>query len=169
MKASRSRWDLGSHYLKVTASDHSVSTDAFFAIHVTEDIPDPIRIVRPGSDTSFHQPDTVHVIVEANSFGGDDPSYIRVINSEISFDKFRLGYDSENLWGPGFNVLANGNDKVEITLKDFTGFAAWDKIQFRPNGNADEALFVDPYVNEAGGIGPDWKKNHNPNLGFFKS
>ncbi|MCX6278167.1 MAG: T9SS type A sorting domain-containing protein [Bacteroidetes bacterium] len=82
------------------------------------------------------------------------PDHLLVTNALTGYRKLKLGYSPTSLYSPLLNVIAGGNNMLEITLRDVAGNADWSKIQFRPSGLG--TLCVLPYVNAAGGVGKDW-------------
>ncbi len=89
-----------------------------------------ITIVNPTTGTNFEAPADIQVDAELS----DQKAYL-LVTSVPGYRKLKLGYDSVNIYHATKNVIAGGNNKLEITLKDFDGNADWTKIQIRPNGS----------------------------------
>jgi len=105
-----------------------------------------IAIVNPISGSNFDAPADIRVDAELS----DQKAYL-LITSVPGYRKLKLGYDSVNIYHATKNVIAGGNNKLEITLRDFDGNADWTKIQVRPNGSIATPVALAPYVNQAGG------------------
>ncbi|WP_028982414.1 choice-of-anchor Q domain-containing protein [Sporocytophaga myxococcoides] len=105
-----------------------------------------ISIINPVSGANFDAPANIRVDAELS----DQKAYL-LITSVPGYRKLKLGYDSVNIYHVTKNVIAGGNNKLEITLKDFDGNADWTKIQVRPNGSLAAPVALAPYVNQAGG------------------
>ncbi len=105
-----------------------------------------ITIVNPTTGTNFEAPADIKVDAELS----DQKAYL-LVTSVPGYRKLKLGYDSVNIYHATRNVIAGGNNKLEITLKDFDGNADWTKIQVRPNGSITNPVALAPYINQAGG------------------
>lgn len=105
-----------------------------------------ISIVNPVSGANFDAPADIKVDAELS----DQKAYL-LITSVPGYRKLKLGYDSVNIYHATKNVIAGGNNKLEITLKDFDGNSDWTKIQVRPNGSVANPVTLAPYVNQVGG------------------
>ena len=84
------------------------------------------------------------------------PDYLKVINNQTGFRKLKLGYTPGNIYGPGQNVIAGGNNTLEIVLKDFSNIADWSKIRIRPMGIG--SLTLAPYMASAQTLENGWKR-----------
>ncbi|GIV35221.1 MAG: hypothetical protein KatS3mg031_2756 [Chitinophagales bacterium] len=73
------------------------------------------------------------------------PPYLRVVNSQKSWRKLKLGYDPNTLW-INQNVIAGGNNQVCITLRDAMGNAQWNRIQIRPQTASSSGPALSNYV-----------------------
>ncbi|GAL87475.1 cadherin domain-containing protein [Sporocytophaga myxococcoides] len=78
-----------------------------------------------------------------------------IINNTSGYKKLKIGFDSTGLYQGSRNVLAGGNTKLEITLKDFNGNTEWNKLQIRPNGNGINQIPLSKYI-PIGGIGNEF-------------
>jgi hypothetical protein len=113
-----------------------------------------ITITSPTAGSTFTAPATITITASVNGTGTG--AYLRVMNPSGGYRKIKLGYDPTSIYRGSQNVVASGNNKLEIVLKDFTGTADWTKIQIRPNGSTVHPLALAPYVTAAGGIGSDF-------------
>ncbi|MBO9702854.1 MAG: T9SS type A sorting domain-containing protein [Sporocytophaga sp.] len=105
-----------------------------------------ISIVNPVSGANFDAPADIKVDAELSN----QKAYL-LITSVPGYRKLKLGYDSVNIYHATKNVIAGGNNKLEITLRDFDGNADWTKIQIRPNGSTANPVALAQYINQAGG------------------
>lgn len=105
-----------------------------------------ITIVNPTTGTNFEAPADIQVDAELS----DQKAYL-LITSVPGYRKLKLGYDSVNIYHATKNVIAGGNNQLEITLRDFDGNADWTKIQVRPNGSIANPVALAPYISQAGG------------------
>ncbi|MBO9702850.1 MAG: T9SS type A sorting domain-containing protein [Sporocytophaga sp.] len=110
-----------------------------------------VRITNPLSNASFDANSDIQI----NAQLSDDVPYL-LVNSVAGYKKLKLGYDSIGIYHANKNVLSGGNNKLEITLKDFNGNADWTKIQVRPNGSTVNPVALAPYVNQVGGVGAEF-------------
>lgn len=78
-----------------------------------------------------------------------------IIKNTSGYKKLKIGFDSTGLYQGSRNVLAGGNTKLEITLKDFNGNTEWNKLQIRPNGNGINQIPLSKYI-PIGGIGNEF-------------
>ena len=83
------------------------------------------------------------------------PANMLVTNSMTGYRKLKFGFSPTSLYSPLLNVIAGGNNILEITLRDVTGSADWSKIQVRPVGLG--SLCLQSYVNAVGGVDQNWK------------
>lgn len=70
--------------------------------------------------------------------------YLHINNTEAGYYKIKFGYDDLYIYGQEQNVVAGGNDTLEIVLKSFGSQAPWDKILIRPS--AVGSLSLDKYI-----------------------
>ncbi|MBO9702849.1 MAG: T9SS type A sorting domain-containing protein [Sporocytophaga sp.] len=111
-----------------------------------------VKITNPISNTSF----TANSDIQIDAQLSDDVAYL-LVNSVAGYRKLKLGYDSIDIYHTNKNLLAGGNNKLEITLKDFNGNADWTKIQVRPNSRTINPVTLAPYITLAGGVGSEFK------------
>jgi len=106
-----------------------------------------ITITNPLSGASFSAPADITVEAELS----DEKAYL-LVTSVPGYRKLKLGYDSLHIYHAIKNVIAGGNDKLEITLRDFDGNTDWTKIQVRPNGSTVNPVSLAPYISLAGDV-----------------
>jgi hypothetical protein len=96
-----------------------------------------------------------NLLLQADVIGAipNEVSYLKISNTLPGYRKLKLGYDPANIYASGQNVLLDGNDTLEIVMKETTGFTNWSKIRLRPN--AIGSLSLAGYVNQASDI-TDW-------------
>ncbi len=81
------------------------------------------------------------------------PPYLKMVNPSASYRKMRLGYGTTGLFSPKFNVIADGNNQVCITLKEANGTVQWNKIKVKPQGAGSPAVYLGTYVTANPGTG----------------
>ncbi len=85
--------------------------------------------------------------------GGNEPSYLKIINPSMSWRKLKLGYAPNSLWNPRIDVTASGNTQICITLRVPNGVADWSKIEIRPQGSSNALVILSNYIQQPI---PDW-------------
>ena len=113
-----------------------------------------ITITSPANGAEFEVPAVVNFTAEAEGLIPGEPAHLKVVNNQPGYRKLKLGNNPDILYSPSVNVIGPGNDKVEITLKDFSGNAQWSKIRFRPT--AKGSLNLSSYIAQVGGNANDW-------------
>lgn len=125
---------------------------------------------------SLSSPKTNDTVTLHNAFKihadilGATPSqtaYLSVVNQSSGYLKLKLGYDPVNIYAPGKNVIAGGNNKLLITLKNESGFSNWSKLRLRPKSLG--SLNLQSYVDAVGGITNEWKTIEIPLSDFDSS
>lgn len=152
----------GSHQLKAVASSRlgltAESATVSFMVETPPVAASPlgIALTSPQNNTQYYLPTdlTLEAVVSGEVLPG--PDYLKVVNNQTGFRKLKLGYTPGNIYGPGQNVIAGGNNKLEIVLKDFNNTADWSKIRIRPSGIG--LLNLAPYMASAQDLGNGWKK-----------
>ncbi len=124
-------------------------------VTVLSQLPGSFSVALTSSHDSLEAPANITLDAVISGIQQIIPDHLLVINNQTGYRKLKLGYHKTNLYSPGVNVIAGGNTMMEITLRDVNGNADWSKIQIRPAGIGSLCLL--PYVNNAGGIGTDWK------------
>ncbi|MGC8865998.1 MAG: hypothetical protein ACP5O2_09800 [Bacteroidales bacterium] len=115
-----------------------------------------ITLTSPQNNTQYYLPTSLNLVAEVSGEVLPGPDYLKVVNNQTGYRKLKLGYTPGNIYGPGQNVIAGGNNILEIVLKDFSNTADWSKIRIRPNGKG--LLNLAPYMANAQDLGNGWKK-----------
>ncbi len=114
-----------------------------------------VNITSPVSGTSCLAPLNLPVKIDYTGAVEPGPDYLNVINSLTGFVKLKMGYSPTSFTSPKQNVIAGGNDTIELVIRNYGGPVDWSKIRFRPSGIGFVTL--DTYANKVGGIGNEWK------------
>jgi chitodextrinase/predicted esterase len=85
-------------------------------------------------------------------------SYLKINCPDNSYRKLKLGYGTNSLSNPTNNVIASGNNKLEIILKQVTPVINWSKIQIRPQGNGTTPITIGNYISSAQSMGNGYIK-----------
>ncbi len=126
----------------------------FFNLYSFQGISQEVQLLSP------HQGDTVlfgeSLMMEASAEGviPGTPAFLRVIDNADGYRKLKFGNNPNSVYGPAQNVMASGNNTLKITLRDVLGSAQWNRIKLRPNASGN--LYLNQYVDAAGGVGGDW-------------
>lgn len=136
-------------------------------VTVISQLPGTFSVNLTSGNDSLEAPATITLDANISGIQQLIPDHLLVINNQSGYRKLKLGYHKTNLYSPGVNVIAGGNTMMEITLRDVNGNADWSKIQIRPSGIGSLCLL--PYINNAGGIGTDWKTITIPLTDFDNS
>jgi hypothetical protein len=123
-----------------------------------------IKWQSPQPAQSFALGEYIQLLPETGTF---DPAYWSIENSQNGWVKFKWGYDAKNLWTPPQNVIAGGNNTLEIVLKDISGTADWSKIRLHPQGNANAPLSLSKYIKTGENLGKGWIKINIPLADFY--
>lgn len=113
-----------------------------------------IQISEPQENTSYEIPASVNIEANVDDVIPGEPVHLKVINNQSGYRKLKIGNNPLSLYSPAINVIATGNDKLEITLRDVSGTAEWSKIRFRPKSKG--SLNLSSYVENAGGDISNW-------------
>nr|NQU92621.1 hypothetical protein [Bacteroidota bacterium] len=128
----------------------------FFALSSLTTYSQNIQLVQPAENEEFTLPAPINMLAEVDGVIPGQPIHLKVISNQTGYRKLKIGNNPTSLYSPKINVIGAGNDKVEITLQDFSGTVNWSKIRFRPQ--AQGSLNVAPYVDVAGGATDGWVK-----------
>ncbi|MCF8373937.1 MAG: T9SS type A sorting domain-containing protein [Bacteroidales bacterium] len=103
-----------------------------------------VSIASPLNNDNFVAPLQLTIESEVSGLPSNEPTHLKVVNDQSGFRKLKLGYNPQNIYGPTNNVIAGGNDTLKITLKDFVGNAAWNKIRIKPSqtGTMNLAAYI---------------------------
>ncbi|MBN2237881.1 MAG: T9SS type A sorting domain-containing protein, partial [Bacteroidales bacterium] len=77
--------------------------------------------------------------------------YLKTWNAETGYRKLKFGYDDQYIYGQFQDVIAGGNDTMEIVLKAFSMHPNWDRIHIRPSSLG--LLALNKYISEGAS---DW-------------
>lgn len=111
-------------------------------------------LLQPIENTEFESDETFNILVQTDGANLNEPTYLRVSNTNTGYRKLKMGYDNTNVYGPAQNVIASGNTHLEITLRAQNGFNNWSKIRIRPS--AQGVLNLSEYATSLGGINDEW-------------
>ncbi len=137
---------------------------AFVTLNVSGQM---VHITNPTNGDEFEIPAVINLAAEVDGVIPGEPAHLKVINNQPGYRKLKLGNNPDILYSPRVNVVGPGNDKVEITLKDYSGNAEWSKIRFRPT--AKGFLNLSSYITDAGGNADDWTTITIPLADFDES
>gem|GEM_PF-1220116 len=155
----------GNFTLKTKAFDDDGATAFSSAITIsvneqpvdTAVLPFTVSVINPQENSFFLENSDITISAEIEATGTSDAPYLKVTNAASSWKKLKMGYSASTIYGSNYNVTAGGNNVLKLTLRDFTGTAQWNKIQFKPNGSSKSPSSLQTYVTAAGGIGNEWK------------
>lgn len=116
---------------------------------------------------TLYAPALLKLEVISTDYIPDEPAYLNVVNNLEGYRKLKLGNNPNSIYSPKVNVLANGNNSLEIILRDKQGTADWSKIRLRPS--AIGSLNLKKYVDEVGGDLSNWTTLHIPLSDFDPS
>lgn len=142
--------------MKLQLQFFQIFLSAFLLVFSTVGSCQQAWISYPVNQQIFTAPASFEINAEISGINNAEPAYIQVNHNLTGYRKLKIGNNPTSLYSPVLNLLAGNNDKVEITLRDFSGNCNWSKIRFRPQGTG--TLSLEPYVTAVGGIGNGWKK-----------
>jgi len=136
--------------------DNSSKTSDNYTVFLEEFTPLDLSISLSSPKTNDTATLNSAIKIQAEIIGAlpSEAAYLSVINQNSGYLKLKLGYDPVNIYAPGKNVIAGGNDKLLITLKNESGFSNWSKLRLRPKSLG--SLNLQPYVDAVGGIDNEW-------------
>ncbi|NPD83248.1 T9SS type A sorting domain-containing protein [Lentimicrobium sp. L6] len=111
-------------------------------------------LLQPIDYSEFEAQESFQLLVQTDGATLNEPTYLRVSNTNTGYRKLKMGYDNTNVYGPAQNVIASGNTHLEITLRAQNGFNNWSKIRIRPS--AQGVLNLSDYATSVGGINDEW-------------
>jgi len=114
-----------------------------------------VNITSPATSTSWLAPLNLPVEFSTTGAVAPGPDYLKVTNTLTGYVKMKLGYSPTSLYTPLQNVIAGGNDTLELVIKNCGGPIDWSKIRVRPAGIG--LVNLGSYAAAAGGIGDTWK------------
>jgi hypothetical protein len=126
-----------------------------------------ISLTSPATGSRYLAPLNLPVGISTTGAINPEPDYMKVVNTLTGYVKLKLGYSPTSIYTPKQNVIAGGNDTIEIVLKNLGGTIDWNKIRLRPEGIG--SLTLGPYVTAAGGVGNEWKTIRIPLSAFDTS
>ncbi len=140
--------DAGGNSSTVSVDQRGVLRDSRRDIGAFEYQNTPVlSIINPLSHTSLSA--GTNVLVEAEF--SIKKAHL-VVTHVPGYRKLKLGYDHIGLYHANENVIAGGNNVLEITLKSYNNTIDWNKIQIRPNGSEVSPLSLKSYVDKAYGF-----------------
>jgi len=163
--------DLGLNTLYSIAkfTDYSYKTSTEYQVYLEEFIPVDLSIalVSPQPNDTVLINSSIKIQADVLGASPNEPAYLHVINQSSGYLKLKLGYDPYNIYASGKNVIAGGNDKMIITLKNLSSFNNWEKLRLRPKSLG--SLNLQAYVDAVGGIGDEWTTIEIPLSDFDSS
>lgn len=117
----------------------------------------------PSDGQNFYIGEVVHIEATVSL---NDVGYLHITNELSGWRKLKVGYDTANLWFPFQDVVAGGNDLLEIVLKDFTGNTQWNKLQIRPQAYGIDPIIISDYIDDAQDLGDGWLRLSIPLADF---
>lgn len=150
-------------------NDNTSKTSQEYQVYLEEFVPLDLDISMLSPNNNDTAILNTKVKLEAHVVGAqaNEPAYLSVINQNSGYLKLKLGYDPNNIYAPGKNVIAGGNDKMIITLKNLSSFNNWGKLRLRPKSLGN--LNLQSYVDAAGGITDEWTTIEIPLSDFDSS
>lgn len=129
-------------------------------------VPSPMGVAftSPTNNTLVYSPTDLQIKVAVNGEVIAGPNYLKVINNQTGYRKLKMGYDPTSIYGSYQNVIAGGNNSLQIELKDFGGNANWSSIRIRPA--AVGSLSLQAYINTAVNLENGWKRISIPLSAF---
>jgi hypothetical protein len=106
--------------------------------------PVQLSITKPTDGDSLLINDIQQIIP---GYGGIDlelETYLKIWNTETGYRKLKLGYDDQYIYSGHADVIAGGNDTMEIVIKAFSSNIAWNRMRLRPS--AKGLLTLDTYL-----------------------
>jgi len=139
--------DAGGNSSSVLFDQRGVSRDSRLDIGAFEYQNTPVlSIIKPYPYNALYAGTNVEVEAEFS----DKKPYL-VVSHVPGYRKLKLGYDNIGLYHANKNVVAGGNDMLEITFRNYYREADWTKIQIRPNGSVANPLSLKSYIDKASG------------------
>lgn len=138
--------------------DGSLKSSPVYSIYVKEYIQPDLSISLSASSSltndSVFVDSSVNFDVNVIGSLSSEPANLIVQNQNSGYVKLKLGYDPVNIYAAGKNVIAGGNDKLNITFKNLSGFTNWSKLRIRPKSIG--VLNLERYILNAGIVTGDW-------------
>lgn len=119
-----------------------------------------IALASPPNNTQYYNPVNLNLLAEIGGETFPGPDFLKVVNNQTGFRKLKLGYSPVSIHGSPQNVIAGGNNNLQIVLKDLGNSANWQKIRIRPS--ATGSLNLAPYMASAIDAGEGWKEINIP-------
>jgi|GEM_PF-1828468 hypothetical protein len=101
------------------------------------------QVILPGLMEQYSYPVPLNINIEAKV---SSPKNHLLVTHVPGYNKLKIGYDNIGLYHANKNVIAGGNDTLEITLKSYYENTEWDKIEIRPNGSTLNPLSLSNYA-----------------------
>lgn len=114
-----------------------------------------VVITSPALGSIFNVSSPIAIEAQVSGVTFFDPAFIHVTNELTGYRKLKFGYNPNNIYGPGNNVVAGGNNSLQITLRDNIGNCNWNAMYIKPNSLG--SLLLAPYILAAGGVGNEWQ------------
>lgn len=119
-----------------------------------------IALVSPPDNMQYYHPANLNLQAQIGGEVLPGPDYLKVVNNQTGFRKLKLGYSPVSIHGSPQNVVAGGNNNLQIILKDIGNSAVWQQIRIRPS--ATGSLNLSPYMASAIDLGEGWKEINIP-------
>lgn len=141
---------------KAYFDDGSFSLSAIENIYLQYLVPADLScyLLQPIENSEFESNESFNILIQTEGANLNEPTYLRVSNTNTGYRKLKMGYDNTNVYGPAQNVIATGNTHLEITLRAQNGFNNWSKIRIRPS--AQGIMNLAEYAATVGGINDEW-------------
>nr|NQU88924.1 T9SS type A sorting domain-containing protein [Bacteroidota bacterium] len=135
-----------------TATSDTIAIDIQQPAQIMSDL--SVSIISPLEGETIPNPANLQIIAEIDGLVSPEPEHLLISNELTGYRKLKLGNNPTSVYSPKINVLGDGNDTLEITIKLFDGNPDWNKIRLRPQ--AIGSLNLGPYIQDAGGNVDDW-------------
>jgi len=116
-----------------------------------------VQLIQPQDGNIYNIPVDIELNAITTGILNAEDAWMHVTNYLTGFRKLKIGYNPSSVYTQPQNVIAGGNNILEITLKDLNENTDWSKVQIRLQGNATAPLNLASYAIAAGGIGSNWK------------
>lgn len=105
-------------------------------------------LLEPDSGLLCFEPAFIKIKAKIENQIPHGPDHLRVKNNLLQGSaKIRIAYSPTMVYGPKEDVLAGGNDTLEVKVLDVIGNANWPQIELKPNGEG--ALSIGNYQSVA--------------------
>jgi hypothetical protein len=106
--------------------------------------PVQLSITKPTDGDSLLINDIQQIIPGYGGIDLESETYLKIWNTETGYRKLKLGYDDQYIYSGHADVIAGGNDTMEIVIKAFSSNITWNRMRLRPS--AKGLLTLDAYL-----------------------